>query len=336
MIINNAINSPLPTSFAKGGTNAGLTPSNGGILYSTDSAGSILANTVTSKQGLMSGSSSFPSWSTATYPSIIPINELLYSSANNIVSGLSTTSTTCLVTDNSGVPTWLSSMENGQVIIGNTGNTPIVATLTGGTNVNIENSVGSITINSTAGGGGNWELIDIQTASNSASLNFDNKFNSYYISYCVEVTNLLPQSTFKNTQLLLRLGTGINPIYISSGYIYQLCDINSNGSRNTYPGYSGSPFNEALLTNANGNGISFSFIDDGVSGTIYLFITSGSTAVGSGISQMAYMSFNEYSYYANTSCSFQQPAANFTSFQLLMSQGNIASGSASLYGLSVG
>lgn len=58
----------IPVSLANGGTSASLTASNGGIFYSTASAGAILAGTATANQILMSGASSAPAWSTATYP----------------------------------------------------------------------------------------------------------------------------------------------------------------------------------------------------------------------------------------------------------------------------
>jgi len=142
----------------------------------------------------------------------------------------------------------------------------------------------------------------------------------------------LPASASAN--LWLRFGTGTGPItYISSGYIYQLCDINNNGGSNAYPGYTGSGFNQVLITYANNNGISTSATYGGACGTIDLFVTAGSSKVGNGISQMSYESYNNTSNYANTTTTFQQPAASFTSVQLLMSTGNIVSGSAYLYGL---
>lgn len=52
----------------RGGSNASLTASNGGIVYSTASAMAILAGTATAGQMLRSGASGAPSWSTATYP----------------------------------------------------------------------------------------------------------------------------------------------------------------------------------------------------------------------------------------------------------------------------
>jgi len=54
---------------ANGGTNANLTASNGGIVYSDASAFAVLAGTATAGQMLRSGASGAPSWSTATFPS---------------------------------------------------------------------------------------------------------------------------------------------------------------------------------------------------------------------------------------------------------------------------
>ena len=177
---------------------------------------------------------------------------------------------------------------------------------------------------------GNFEGIATQIASNSPSLNFDNQFSSSYVAYRLFLVNLLPDTA--NSNLCLMLGTGSGS-YISNGYLYQLSDINNNGASQASPGYAGNPFNQVLLTYGNGKGISTSATYGGVCGAVDLFVTSGSSAVGSGVSQMSYESYNDLSFYANTTCSFQQPAANFTSVQLLMSTGNIASGSAYLYGL---
>lgn len=53
---------------AGGGTNASLTASNGGIVWSNASQLQVLAGTATANKVLMSGSSATPSWSTPTYP----------------------------------------------------------------------------------------------------------------------------------------------------------------------------------------------------------------------------------------------------------------------------
>lgn len=89
---------------AHGGTNASLAASNGGIIYSGASAFAVLAGVPTSGQILESGSNAAPSWSTATYPATTTINQLLYSSAANTLTGLATANNAVLVTSAVGVP----------------------------------------------------------------------------------------------------------------------------------------------------------------------------------------------------------------------------------------
>ena len=55
-------------SLTRGGTNASLTASNGGMVYSNGTALAILAGTATAGQIIRSGASTTPTWSTATYP----------------------------------------------------------------------------------------------------------------------------------------------------------------------------------------------------------------------------------------------------------------------------
>lgn len=100
-------------SLARGGTNANLTASNGGIFYSTASAGAILAGTATANQILMSGSSTTPAWSTATYPPTTTINQLLYSSSTNTIAGLATANSSVLITSVSGVPSLSTTLPSG-------------------------------------------------------------------------------------------------------------------------------------------------------------------------------------------------------------------------------
>jgi trimeric autotransporter adhesin len=133
-------------NLAHGGTNASLTANNGGIFYSTASAGAILAGTATANQVLMSGASTTPAWSTATYPPTTTINQLLYSSAANVVGGITAANSAVLVSTSTGVPQFSGTMTNGQLIIGSTTATPTAATLTAGTGVTITNGAGSITI----------------------------------------------------------------------------------------------------------------------------------------------------------------------------------------------
>ena len=70
-----------------GGTNANLTASTGGIVYSTGGAMAILAGTATANQVPLSGSSAAPAWSTATYPATAAQGALLSAVTANAISG---------------------------------------------------------------------------------------------------------------------------------------------------------------------------------------------------------------------------------------------------------
>ena len=87
-----------------GGTNANLTASNGGIVWSNATQMQILSGTITANQVLLSGNAATPAWSTATYPNTTTANQILYSSVNNTIQGLVTANSAVLVTDVGGVP----------------------------------------------------------------------------------------------------------------------------------------------------------------------------------------------------------------------------------------
>ena len=140
MTTNNAINSPLPTSLADGGTAAALTASNGGIFYSTASTGAILAGTAIADQILLSGSSTAPTWSTATYPATTAANQILYSSSSNVIAGLTTANNGILITSSGGVPSISSTLPStvqgnitslGTIISGTWNATPVTVSFGG-------------------------------------------------------------------------------------------------------------------------------------------------------------------------------------------------------------
>ena len=199
MSTNNAINSPLPTSLALGGTNAALTASNGGIFYSTASAADILAGTATAGQMLQSGASSAPAWSTATYPATTTANQILYSSSSNVIAGLATANNGSLVTGNTGVPS-IQTLTAGQILIGTTGAAPTATTLTAGTGISISSTSGSITISSSAVTS-NWVN---QTTSTTMTVN-----TSYIANSGSLVTLTLPTTCAQGTEFAVAgLGTG--------------------------------------------------------------------------------------------------------------------------------
>lgn len=62
-------NITFPISLAHGGTNANLTASNGGIVYSTSTELAILSGIASANHMLLSGNAAAPTWSTSTIPS---------------------------------------------------------------------------------------------------------------------------------------------------------------------------------------------------------------------------------------------------------------------------
>jgi hypothetical protein len=101
---------PVIIPLASGGTNNALTASNGGLVYSDGSGLQVLPGTATANQIPMSGPSSAPGWSTATYPATTVINQLLWSSGANAVVGLVTANNGVLCTSAGGVPSICSSL----------------------------------------------------------------------------------------------------------------------------------------------------------------------------------------------------------------------------------
>jgi hypothetical protein len=160
-------------SLALGGTNANLTASNGGIFYSTASAGAILAGTSTANQILLSGSSTTPAWSTATYPATTTINQLLYSNSANTITGLATANSAGLLTNGSGVPAWVAATGTGAPVLANSPTliTPTLGAATA-TSLAFSPTTGGIigtTTNDNTGSGKVGEFVSSVIASGSAT-----------------------------------------------------------------------------------------------------------------------------------------------------------------------
>jgi hypothetical protein len=141
--------------------------------------------TATAGQVLQSaGAAADPAFSTATYPATTTISQILYSSSNNVVTGLATANRGVLTTGATGVPVITALALDGQIIIGSTAGAPAAATISSGSGISVTNGSNSITIavnGSTVGqtitgdaGGalsptaGNWNIIGGSVAAGTA------------------------------------------------------------------------------------------------------------------------------------------------------------------------
>lgn len=95
---------------------------------------------------MSNGLASDPGFSTATYPAVTTINQILYSSSANTVAGLATANRAVLTTGATGIPVLTALATDGQLIIGSTAGVPAAATLTAGTGITITNGSNAITI----------------------------------------------------------------------------------------------------------------------------------------------------------------------------------------------
>lgn len=159
---------------AYGGTNANLTASNGGIIWSNATQLQILSGTATANQVLLSGSSATPTWSTAIYPATTTINQLLYSSSANVIGGLTTANNGVLITSAGGIPSISSTLPstvqgnitslgtissgvwNGTVITGQYGGTGIANT---GLTINLGSGGTGKVLASDVSGNATWTAL---------------------------------------------------------------------------------------------------------------------------------------------------------------------------------
>lgn len=130
-------------------------------------------------------------YSTSTYPNTNAINTLLYASAINVMSALATANSAVLTTSATGVPTWSSTLINGQLIIGSTGAAPVAATLTAGTNISITNGAGSITINGTGAAGFTWNDVTSGTQTLAVNQGYVTDNGASLVTYTLPTTAAL-------------------------------------------------------------------------------------------------------------------------------------------------
>lgn len=91
----------------------------------------------------------------------------MYASAANTLGSIAAANSSVMLSGSTGVPAWSGAMTNGQLIIGSTGASPVVATLTAGAGITITNSAGGISIAAIASGA--FTAMNVQTFSTSGT-----------------------------------------------------------------------------------------------------------------------------------------------------------------------
>lgn len=176
--------------------------------------------TATSGQVLQSqGAAADPAFSTATYPATTTINQILYSSSNNVVAGLATANQGVLTTGTTGIPVITAIATNGQLIIGSTAGAPAAATLTAGSGITITNGSNSITIAQTNPSGFPW--TDATGATQTLAV------NNGYVTDHVNVTYTLPATAVLGDTIKIVGKTGLSTIAQNAN---QQIDIGSSSS----------------------------------------------------------------------------------------------------------
>ncbi len=126
----------------------------GDMIYGGSSgAPTRLAGIATANHVLLSGATAAPSWSTATYPVTTTVNQLLYSSANNGITGLATSNSGVLVTSATGVPSISATLPSVGIGVAPTSNMLAVGgniELTNATNTKITTSSSDLVLEQTS------------------------------------------------------------------------------------------------------------------------------------------------------------------------------------------
>jgi hypothetical protein len=143
-------------SIARGGTNNSVLGANGTLAQSDGTKYTFTTATypsiATATGTILRADGTNWVATTATYPATTTINQILYSSANNVIGEITTANSATLVTSSTGVPAFTGSMTNGQLVIGSTGATPVVGSITGAGSITVTPGAGTIQISSSAGG----------------------------------------------------------------------------------------------------------------------------------------------------------------------------------------
>jgi len=124
--------------------------------------------------------------STSTFADTYAINSMLFASAANAITALAPALSSVLLSSaaSTGVPVWSGAMTNGQMIIGSTGATPVVGTISAGAGISITPGAGTLNIAATGSGIG-WSTIAGTTQAAAVD-------NGYVVGNAAQTTVTLP------------------------------------------------------------------------------------------------------------------------------------------------
>lgn len=193
--------------------------------------------------------------------------------------------------------------------------TRIVTTATGSAGQVLTSNGASAPTFQAGPAGGSWVLIQTQTASNSAILDFTTGISAAYTTYVFVVTNMVPVSNAQVLQLLFSVDGGSS--YLSSNYssgcmsfLVSSVSIANNASTSA-----------VVLSGAINNSA------PGASATLYMY--NMETAAISYSSGIGFYNSNQIALLAGGNSG----TSAVNAFRLQMASGNISSGTASLYAL---
>lgn len=176
---------------------------------------------------------------------------------------------------------------------------------------------------------GNLILLSSQTASNVASIKFENLINSKYDNYTLVMYAVIPITV--NVNGLIRVGTGGTPTYDSGGN-YTVAGTINNSSTSTITGQ-GAAGQTSMFLNASGSANIDNAATGGINAVINMFNLNSTSVVKSFLINCQYQDSGGNNDCLNTSGTWITSGTAVTAIEILFSSGNISSGKFKFYGI---
>lgn len=195
-----------------------------GVIYATGSNGATSTAAGTAGQIIQSaGASSPPVYSTATYPSTITANDLLYASASNVIGGLTSANNGVLSTGTTGVPA-ITALANGQTIVGQGASSAAAAKYFSNASVTYVPSFNSIPVMSASTGGVAAVTVNTTNVWSIA------QWGAYFEQYNTVATSIIAPTLSATAGSCLNIGslTGAN------AKIIEITEGNSVNTKNAF------------------------------------------------------------------------------------------------------